>query len=299
MIFLDIEENLPLPQGLREKMQTVARVCGELEGVQLPAFAHVLTTGDEEIHEINRAQRGVDRPTDVLSFPTVLYRGKTLRDSEKLLKREMDADAGACFLGDIVISLPRAKAQGEEYGHGAAREILYLTAHGLFHLMGYDHMNDDDRAVMRGMEEKAMTQAGFGRVPDEELIQKAKEAAEFAYVPYSRFQVGACLLSEDGRLFTGCNIENASYGGTNCAERTAVFKAVSEGVKRFTAIAIYNKTALPWPCGICRQVLNEFAPHLRVLVATNDERAEARLDELLPHSFGPSTGTDDYLLRKD
>ncbi len=297
MTTLDIEEAIEISAALRAAMRHVAEVCGRLEGVQAPAFAHVLITGDEEIHQINLAQRGVDRPTDVLSFPTISYRGKTLRDCEKLLRREMDADVGACFLGDIVISLPRAKAQGEEYGHGAARETLYLTAHGLFHLMGYDHMNDDERAAMRAMEEKAMNEAGYGRVPDEELIEKAKQAAEFAYVPYSRFQVGACLLTDDGRLYTGCNIENASYGGTNCAERTAVFKAVSEGARRFTAIAIYNKTALPWPCGICRQVLNEFAPHLRVLVATNDERDEARLDELLPHSFGPSTGTDEYLLR--
>ncbi len=299
MIFLVIEENAPLTLAMRDAMQLVARACGDVEGVKTRAFAHVLVTDDEAIRAVNREQRGIDAATDVLSFPTVRYRGKTLRDSESALRREMDADEGACFLGDIILSLPRARAQGEEYGHGEKREILYLTAHGLFHLMGYDHMNDQERALMRAMEEKAMTEAGCGRVTDEELIRRAKEAAENAYVPYSRFQVGACLLAADGALYAGCNIENASYGGTNCAERTALFKAVSEGARAFTAIAVYNKTALPWPCGVCRQVLNEFAPHLRVLVATDDQRAEARLDELLPYSFGPSTGTDDYLLRKD
>lgn len=297
MITLEIEEKRPMPKDLRRAMQALAHVCGALEGVKTPAFAQVLVTDDDDIHEINRVQRGVDRPTDVLSFPTIAYRGGTLRDNERLLRREMDADAGACFLGDIVISLPRAEAQGTEYGHGTAREVLYLTAHGLFHLMGYDHEADGERARMRDMEEKAMNESGYGRVPDDELIDRAKEAAEIAYAPYSGFRVGACLLSEDGRLYTGCNIENAAYGATNCAERTALFKALSEGVRRFTAIAVYSETALPWPCGICRQALNEFAPRLRVIVATDDERDEMRLDELLPHAFGPSQGTDEFLLR--
>ncbi|MBQ9197701.1 MAG: cytidine deaminase [Clostridia bacterium] len=130
---------------------------------------------------------------------------------------------------------------------------------------------------------------------DELLVSKAKEALEYSYSPYSHFRVGACLLSSDGRMFTGCNIENASYGGTNCAERTALFKAISEGAREFTVIAIAAEKALAWPCGICRQVLNEFAPDLRIIVACGNERNEAYLSELLPHSFGPSSGTGDYL----
>ena len=145
------------------------------------------------------------------------------------------------------------------------------------------------------MEEKALNAAGISRVDDELLVSKAKEALEYSYSPYSHLRVGACLLSSDGRMFTGCNIENASYGGTNCAERTALFKAISEGAREFTVIAIAAEKALAWPCGICRQVLNEFAPDLRIIVACGNERNEAYLSELLPHSFGPSSGTGDYL----
>ena len=127
------------------------------------------------------------------------------------------------------------------------------------------------------------------------LIREAFEGQKFAYVPYSRFHVGAALRARDGRVFKGCNIENASFGLTNCAERTALFKAVSEGAHEFVAIAIATEKALAWPCGICRQALCEFAPHLRVITACGDQRAEATLDQLLYGAFGPVNGTGDYL----
>ena len=128
-----------------------------------------------------------------------------------------------------------------------------------------------------------------------ELLALAAKAMQYSYSPYSKFKVGACLLAADGRVFTGCNIENASYGATNCAERTALFKAVSEGAHEFVAIAIATEKALAWPCGICRQALCEFAPHLRVITACGDQRAEATLDQLLYGAFGPVNGTGDYL----
>ena len=132
-------------------------------------------------------------------------------------------------------------------------------------------------------------------VTDDELIAQAKEAMRFSYSPYSKYKVGACLLAADGRTFTGCNIENASFGATNCAERTAVFKAISEGATEFVAIAVAAEKSMPWPCAICRQVLNEFAPDIRVIVTCGDERDEAPLTELLPHAFGPNNGTGEYL----
>ena len=122
---------------------------------------------------------------------------------------------------------------------------------------------------------------------EKDLIEKALEARKKAYVPYSHFAVGAALLAENGRVYTGCNIENASFGLTNCAERTAMFKAVSEGAREFTAIAIASRDAAPWPCGACRQVLNEFAPNIRVLVTWQGGTESATLPELLPHGFGP------------
>ena len=119
------------------------------------------------------------------------------------------------------------------------------------------------------------------------LIREAFAAQKFAYVPYSRFHVGAALRGKNGQVFRGCNIENASYTPTNCAERTAMFKAVSEGAREFTAIAIASRDAAPWPCGACRQVLNEFAPNIRVLVTWQGGTESATLPELLPHGFGP------------
>ena len=144
------------------------------------------------------------------------------------------------------------------------------------------------------MEEKALGMAGVTRddgalaPSDEDLCRLARLAMQKSYSPYSKYAVGAALLSADGRVYTGCNIENASYGLTNCAERTAVFKAVSEGVTEFTAIAIASNGALPYPCGACRQVLNEFAPGIRLLVTGNGgEVEETTLPQLLPHGFGP------------
>lgn len=119
------------------------------------------------------------------------------------------------------------------------------------------------------------------------LIAAAQAVRLMAYVPYSRYQVGAALLSADGRVFTGCNVENAVYPATLCAERVAIFKAVSEGAREFVAIAVATANGGS-PCGMCRQVMQEFAPHLIVLIA--DESGNVRqttLDALLPDAFGP------------
>jgi cytidine deaminase len=121
---------------------------------------------------------------------------------------------------------------------------------------------------------------------DQELIQKAREAAEFAYVPYSGFKVGAALRTESGKIFTGCNVENSSYGLTNCAERTAVFKAVSEGETNFVEIAVYvDSDILFSPCGACRQVLKEFNGNIKVTIVSGKKIIGTTVDELLPHGF--------------
>ena len=128
------------------------------------------------------------------------------------------------------------------------------------------------------------------------LIRMALEAREQAYAPYSDFMVGAALRAEDGRIFTGCNIENAGYTPTNCAERTALFKAVSEGEREFTAIAIVGSkvgeknTLVTGPCGVCRQALFEFGgPSLTVIMAkSEDDYIVTTLGELLPYGFGPA-----------
>ena len=124
-----------------------------------------------------------------------------------------------------------------------------------------------------------------------ELVGKALEMRQFAYAPYSGFRVGAALECEDGSVYTGCNVENAAYGNTLCAERTALVKAISEGVREFTKIAIAAKSSAPFPCGACRQSLYEFAPGLEVLVTWEGEEGvfekKTTLAALLPEGFGP------------
>lgn len=122
---------------------------------------------------------------------------------------------------------------------------------------------------------------------DKELIELSEKSQKNAYAPYSHFYVGAALLCADGTVYTGCNIENSTYGATNCAERTAVFKAVSEGHREFTAIAITSSGGgLTFPCGICRQVLAEFSPEIKIILKDkNGEISAFSIDKLLPHSF--------------
>lgn len=129
---------------------------------------------------------------------------------------------------------------------------------------------------------------------DQELISFAKKAAENAYVPYSGYTVGAALLTKSGKIYLGCNIENAAYSPTNCAERTAFFKAVSEGEREFAAIAVVGGKELDFkdyftPCGVCRQVMKEFCDEkFKVLIGKNGEKyLSTTLGELLPHGFSP------------
>lgn len=129
----------------------------------------------------------------------------------------------------------------------------------------------------------------------EKLIDTAIEQLKYSYTPYSHFKVGAALLTKDGKIYGGCNIENAAYGPTNCAERTAFFKAVSEGVRTFDAICIVGGkegvlTEYAAPCGVCRQVMMEFCDpdSFRIILATGREQYDIyTLRELLPLGFGP------------
>jgi cytidine deaminase len=129
---------------------------------------------------------------------------------------------------------------------------------------------------------------------DKELLLKAMEARELAYAPYSNHKVGAALIGKSGKLYTGCNVENAAYTPTNCAERTAIFKAVSEGEREFTAIAVVGGVGdklseVCAPCGVCRQVLAEFCDaDLRIILGTPEKIITTTLAELLPLSFGKS-----------
>ena len=124
---------------------------------------------------------------------------------------------------------------------------------------------------------------------DRELAEKAYTMLERSYSPYSHFPVGAALEGADGTVYTGCNVENAAYGSCICAERTALVKAVSEGCRTFTRLAVVGNGAdYCWPCGSCRQMLYEFAPELEIIVGRGDHTfVKVTLRDLLPHGFGP------------
>lgn len=279
-----------LDPAIRQKMQEAADQCPAAEGIDVPVAISVRLCDDQVIAEINSEFRGITRSTDVLSFPTVDYpAGMTAGRCGKLLQQEYDDELNACFLGDIVIAIPHIFAQAAEYGHSPEREAAYLLVHGICHLMGYDHMEEEDKAKMRSMEEKVLSKVSVTRdsgltEADRELVQAAVKAMEMSYSPYSHFPVGAAIRGTDGRVFSGCNIENVSFGLTNCAERTAVFKAVSEGTRSFDTIAIAGNQT-PWPCGACRQVLAEFAPSIRILLCWDGQVIEKNLSELLPYSI--------------
>lgn len=126
------------------------------------------------------------------------------------------------------------------------------------------------------------------------LAREARAAARHAYVPYSRFAVGAAILTADGKIVRGCNVENASFGMTNCAERTAIFSARADGMEEVLAVCIYTPTDVPTPpCGACRQVLNEFGPDMAVRAICNGpDIIDTTLSRLLPGAFGPKNLRD-------
>ena len=140
-----------------------------------------------------------------------------------------------------------------------------------------------------------MKKGAHKMLPVKELIEQAFHAMSYAYTPYSHFKVGAALLAKNGEIYQGCNIENAAYTPSNCAERTAFFKAVSAGVKEFEGICIVGGqggavTELTAPCGVCRQVMMEFCnpKEFQIILATDIENYKIfKLEELLPMGFGP------------
>ncbi len=293
---IETQWDIPVPaeqQKADALLASVADACFQAEGIEGAGFT-VRIVDDESIRALNRRTRNIDSPTDVLSFPTVRYpSGKTARDCPKRLRREYDPCCGYVNLGDCVINLNRARQQAMEYGHSLVRELAYLVAHSAFHLMGYDHMEEKERSIMREMEERALSSLGIERdsrePTHEQLFALACKAMQNSYSPYSHFKVGACILAGDGRVFMGCNFENASYGATICAERCATSCAIAAGARRFKAIAIAGSTAVAWPCGICRQVLREFSdPDLPVIVGQSGKGFTVKtLGELLPEGLSP------------
>ena len=144
-----VEEEVPAPAGLAARLEEAVNAALDAEGVDVPCVVEVCLTDDEAIHQTNLEMRGVDRPTDVLSFPMF-----ELQPGEKPRAEWADPDTDRVLLGDMMISLERARAQAEEYGHSLEREICYLAVHSVLHLLGYDHLDEGPmKQQMRAREE--------------------------------------------------------------------------------------------------------------------------------------------------
>lgn len=269
-------------EGIEEAWKYIKRAVKTAAGFfKFPSGYQVSVTlvDEDHIRELNREHRNVDASTDVLSFPL-----------------EETDPRGVRILGDIVLCRDVAVRQAEEFCHSLERELSYLTVHSFLHLMGYDHTDDEEKLKMRSMEKRIMRKMGVFKnmdrteasKEDRELIRLATEMLDMAYCPYSKFHVGAALLTSSGRIFTGCNIENASYPATICAERTAASKAVSEGERHFVKIAIAcSGDSYAYPCGVCRQFMNEFADDdfEVIVVKASGEWEKVSFAKLLPHGF--------------
>lgn len=233
---------------------------------------------DAKIHEINRDYRHIDRSTDVISF--------ALEDNEQFYVEGMPRT-----LGDIFISYEHACRQAQEYGHSLEREMCFLMTHGLLHLLGYDHMSEEEEKEMTALQKKILDELGMERVTIDyqKLVDEAFVAAKQAYVPYSHFPVGACLLLKNGQLIHGTNIENAAYGSTMCAERNAVYQAYCQGYRKedIEALAIVGDCSpLISPCGACRQVLAELLEKQTPIILGDKDHYEVTcIEELLPRAF--------------
>ena len=155
-----LEAEVEVSQAVTDRIETVIRTALEEQGVELPCEISVLLTDDEGIHQINLDMRGVDRPTDVLSFPMFELEPGVPPEGEDYL----DPESELCPLGDMCISLERAEAQAAEFGHSVEREICYLTVHSVLHLLGYDHLDEGPmKAQMREREEAILEKLGITR----------------------------------------------------------------------------------------------------------------------------------------
>lgn len=287
---LYFEEGTTISSGLKDLMQQAAILCLEREEIPHENVEVSVTFVDgEEIRSLNARFRDNDSVTDVLSFPQ-------FDDIDELAYEAQNGAAGSLLLGDVVICLEVAAKQALEYGHGQDREIMYLFVHSMMHLLGYDHMQEDEKKEMRMAEEDVLSKMGITRDWEEEktyglLFEKAREVSANAYAPYSKFKVGAAILAESGNIYQGANMENSSYAVTICAERAALSAAISAGERDFKAIAVYSAQGSAWPCGICRQALYEFSPDMDVIAQGNDGNIEIYpLSQLLVKGFSLQQG---------
>ena len=228
----------------------------------------------EKMKEINNTYKGHNYPTDVLSF---------IDEEDK------------STMGDVFVCMDKIDENANNYSHDKDYELLYMIVHGYLHLKGYDHENQQDEEKMTKETLRIMELFGYqywkeNKMTDNERFELLKAAMNKAYAPYSKFKVGALLVFNDGSTVMGCNIENASYGLSNCAERSAMFSAISQGydLKNVVELSIIGDTIKPIsPCGACRQVMSELLKESTPVYLYNIKGnvLKTSVAELLPYSF--------------
>lgn len=269
-----------------EVYQDLLKLTFKMLSIKKNYIVEVNLVDNKEIHEINKAYRNVDRPTDVISFAFL----DNLKENDMIKGKRVPVP-----LGEIIISVDKATEQAKEYGHSLNREMSFLFVHGLLHLLGYDHtLGEKEEKEMFDLQDKILDKAKEkNMLTKEELIQKALEARELSYSPYSHFKVGAAIMTKDGEVFLGSNIENASYPLCMCAERNAIYNAYMHGKtkKDFVMFALTGDTKGPIsPCGACRQVISELYPSDKPIYMTNlkGDIKEVFVADLLPFAFDDS-----------
>ncbi len=162
-IHFECDEGYEYGESYKELIEKVVVAALDYEKCPYEAEVNVVLTGDEEIHQVNKEFRNIDRPTDVLSFPMIDYEAPSQFDELEDYMEYFNPETGELILGDIMISLEKAKEQAEEYNHSMEREVAFLTAHSMLHLCGYDHMEDEERLVMEDKQREILKELGITR----------------------------------------------------------------------------------------------------------------------------------------
>ncbi len=284
------QKKYKITKAAKKLLLAALQSVGDLHGLPDNTEVDVTIVDDVSIHKINKEYRQVDRPTDVLSFAF----------DERAEEEPGLVEVPFHLLGNIIISAETAARQGKEYGHGFNRELAYLAVHGCLHLLGYDHMKPAEKELMREQEEKALARIKLSQADlaaalvetktAKRLWRRALKAREMAYAPYSKFKVGAAVLTSDNHIYTGSNVENASYGLSMCAERNAIFKAANDGKLKFQCLCVVAEGTKPVaPCGACRQVMEEFGIPWVIMSDTAGQMKVVSLTELLPYGFAKTS----------
>ncbi len=255
-----------IPFLSKSKIEKLWALVSHDEGKKMAGRLEITAVEDEDIRRLKERYFGQSVLTDVVAFP-------------------YGEEGPGGTWGEIVMCLPEVLRQARDHGEDEKKEILTVLIHGFLHLFGYSDHDAQSRCDMEARQERLLV-LFLAEEARQKLVDKALRAGRKAYAPYSGFRVGAAIETEK-KVYTGCNVENASSGLTVCAERVAVFKAVSENIKKFRRIAVAGSyQALCFPCGACRQVLYEFSPAVEVIAANCHGRYQVySLQHLLPHSF--------------